>query len=332
MPTDSFRALVLRETGERRYAPSFETLTDDDLPEGEALVAISYSDLNYKDGLAVTNQGRIVRQLPLVPGIDFAGEILACRDDTFQPGDQVILTGWGVGEQYWGGYAQRQRTRSAWLVKRPQGLTDRHAMAVGTAGFAAMQCIQGLEDGGIRPNSGPVLVTGAAGGVGSLAVAMLATLGYEVHAVTGRPDTHAWLQALGASALLTREAMAAPPKPLESARWAGAVDTVGGTMLARVIAETREFGVVCACGLAGGHQLPATVMPFILRSVRLQGINSVTVPIAERERIWRRIADELDRDKLEAAIEEIGLEDIPARAQAIVAGQVRGRIVVNPNR
>ena len=205
-------------------------------------------------------------------------------------------------------------------------------MAVGTAGFTAMQCVQGLEAGNIRPDSGPVLVTGAGGGVGSLAVAMLATLGYEVHAVTGRPDTHAWLRELGASAFLTREAMAAPAKPLESARWAGAVDTVGGPMLARVIAETHELGVVCACGLVGSHQLPATVMPFILRGVRLQGINSATVPIAERERIWQRIATELDRDKLEATIEEIGLDDVPARAQAIVAGQVRGRIVVNLNR
>ena len=332
MPTDSFRALVLRETGERRYAPSLETLTDDDLPEGEVLVAVTYSDLNYKDGLAVTNQGRIVRRLPLIPGIDFAGEVLFCRDGAFQPGDNVILTGWGVGEQYWGGYSQRQRTRSAWLVKQPQGLTGRQAMAVGTAGFTAMQCIQGLEDGGIRPDCGPVVVTGAGGGVGSLAVAMLATLGYEVHAVTGRPDTHAWLRDLGANAFLTREAMTAPPKPLESARWAGAIDTVGGTMLARVIAETRELGVVCACGLVGGHQLPATVMPFILRGVRLQGINSVTVPIAERERIWQRIATELDTDKLEATIEEIGLDDIPAHAQAIVNGQVRGRIVVDVNR
>ena len=328
MHTDNFRALVLRESGEKSYAAHLETLTEADLPEGDVLVSVAYSDLNYKDGLAVTGKGRIVRNLPLVPGIDFAGTVLASDHARFKTGDSVVLTGWGVGERYWGGYAQRQRTRGDWLVHLPEDLSTRSAMAVGTAGFTAMQCVMGLEDGGVTPESGPVVVTGAAGGVGSIAVAILVKLGYEVHAVTGRAETHDYLKALGASALLSREAMSAPSRPLESARWAGGVDTVGGTTLARVLAETLDWGTVAACGLAGGHDLPTTVMPFILRGIRLQGINSVTVPVPERERIWGRIVRDLPMAQLEAMVEEIGLEDVPARAEAILQGQVRGRTVV----
>ncbi|MGB0722899.1 MAG: MDR family oxidoreductase [Gammaproteobacteria bacterium] len=329
---DSFRALVLRDDGNKSYTGSIETLTNDDLPEGDVLVAVEYSDVNYKDGLAVANKGKIVRKLPLVPGIDFAGTVLESSNDRFNAGDKVVLTGWGVGESYWGGYTQRQRTRGDWLVHLPEGLDTRAAMAVGTAGFTAMQCVLGLEDGGVKPDSGPVVVTGAAGGVGSIAVAILAKLGYEVHAVTGRPETQEYLRSLGAVAFLSREEMAEKCRPLEKGRWAGAVDTVGSTTLARVAAEMLDWGTISACGLAGGFDLPTTVMPFILRGVRLQGINSVLVPIAERERIWARVVEDLPLDKLEATVEEIGLDDLPERAEAIVRGQVRGRTVVDVNR
>ena len=328
MTTDTFRALVLRESGEKSYTAGIENLTETDLPEGDVLVAVEYSDLNYKDGLAVANRGRIVRRLPLVPGIDFAGTVLSSDHGRFNAGDRVVLTGWGVGEKYWGGYSQRQRTRGDWLVHLPEGLSTRLAMAVGTAGFTAMQCVMGLEDGGVTPDSGPVVVTGAAGGVGSVAVATLAKLGYEVHAVTGRESTHEYLKKLGAHALLRREDISAASRPLESTRWAGGVDTVGSTSLARLLAETRDNGVVTACGLAGGHDLPTTVMPFILRSVRLQGINSVTVPVPERERIWQRVVRDLPLDHLEEMIEEITLDEVPAQAEAILQGRVRGRTVV----
>ena len=331
MTTDTFRALVLRASGEKSYTAGIETLTDTDLPEEDVLVRVEYSDLNYKDGLAVTNRGRIVRNLPLVPGIDFAGTVLSSDNPRFKTGERVVLTGWGVGEKYWGGYTQRERIRGAFLVHLPQGLSTRQAMAVGTAGFTAMQCVMGLEDAGVHPDSGPVVVSGAAGGVGSMAVAILAKRGYQVHAVTGRESTHAYLRDLGAEAILSREEMSAPSKPLESTRWAGGVDTVGGTTLARLLAETQDWGTITACGLAGGHDLPTTVMPFILRGVRLQGINSVTVPIPRRERIWQRIVQDLPMAHLEAMVEEISLDDIPAHAEAILKGQVRGRTVINLN-
>ncbi len=329
--SETFRALVLRASGDKSYQAGFEDLTVDDLPEGDVLVDVEYSDLNYKDGLAVTGKGRIVRNLPLVPGIDLAGTVAASGSDRYRTGDRVVLTGWSVGEKYWGGYSQKARLRSEWLVPLPEGLTTRQAMAVGTAGFTAMQCVLGLEDGGVRPDSGPVVVTGAAGGVGSVAVAILAKLGYRVHAVTGRADTHDYLRDLGAAAFLTRDEMAAPPRALESARWAGAVDTVGGVMLARVLAECQDWATVSACGLAGGHDLPTTVMPFILRGVRLQGINSVTVPLARRREIWARVVQDLPLEKLEATIEQIPLSAVPGQAAAILAGQVRGRTVVDVN-
>lgn len=329
--SDTFRALVLRDAGGRSYRAGFEDLAVEDLPEGDVLVDVEYSDLNYKDGLAVTGKGKIVRKLPLVPGVDLAGRVATSDSDLYRPGDAVVLTGWGVGERFWGGYAQKARLRSEWLVPLPEGLDTRQAMAVGTAGFTAMQCVLALEDGGVRPGGGPVVVTGAAGGVGSVAVAILASLGYEVHAVTGRAETHAYLRDLGASGLLTRDQMAVPPRALESARWAGAVDSVGGVMLARVLAECEEQATVAACGLAGGHDLPTTVMPFILRGVRLQGINSVAAPLATRREIWARVARDLPLDKLEETIEVIPLSAVPKRAEAILAGHVRGRIVVDVN-
>lgn len=326
--TETFRALILRASGEKTYQAQFEDLPLEALPEGDVLVDVAYSDLNYKDGLAVTGKGKIARRLPLVPGIDFAGTVAHSDDPRYAVGDAVVLTGWGVGEGHWGGYAEKARVSGEWLVPLPAGLTPRQAMAVGTAGFTAMQCVLALEDGGVTPERGPVVVTGAAGGVGSIAVAVLAQRGYEVHAVTGRPETRDYLRDLGAADFIDRAAMAEKCRPLESARWAGAVDTVGSSTLARVLAETKDWGTVAACGLAGGFDLPTTVMPFILRGVRLQGINSVTVPRAERELIWQRIVRDLPLDKLEATVEEIALDQVPERAEAILAGRVRGRTVV----
>lgn len=328
---ETFRALVLRASDDRPYRAGLEELSLADLPDGDVLVAVEYSDLNYKDGLAVTGKGKIVRSLPLVPGVDLAGTVVESDSERYRPGDRVVSTGWQVGEKYWGGYAQRARVRSEWLVPLPEGLDTRQAMAVGTAGFTAMQCVLALEDGGVEPGGGPIVVTGAAGGVGSVAVAILSRLGYEVHAVTGRAETHDYLRGLGAAVLLGRDEMSTPPRPLESARWAGAVDTVGGVMLARVLAECRDWATVAACGLAGGHDLPTTVMPFILRGVRLQGINSVSVPYEQRGEIWGRVARDLPLDKLEETVEVIPLAAVPERAEAILAGRVRGRTVVDVN-
>jgi acrylyl-CoA reductase (NADPH) len=329
--TDSFRALVLRETEGGRHAARLERLLLDDLPAGEVLVAVDYSDLNYKDGLAVTGRGRIARVLPLVPGIDFAGRVLESQDPRYRPGDRVVLTGWGVGERHWGGFAERARVKADWLVPLPAGLDTRQAMAVGTAGFTAMLCVMALEEAGVRPGGAPVVVTGAAGGVGSVAVALLARRGYAVHAVTGRAETHHYLRALGAAEILDRAAMAAQCRPLETQRWAGAVDTVGGGTLARVLAETCEDGTVAACGLAGGSDLPATVMPFILRGVRLQGVNSVAVPYAKRLAAWERLVEDLPLDQLEAMTTVIPLAAVLDWAPKIVDGQVRGRVVVDVN-
>ena len=329
--TDSFRALVLRETEGGKYAARLEQLMVDALPVGDVLVAVDYSDLNYKDGLAVTGRGRIARVLPLVPGIDLAGCVLESADPRYRAGDRVVLTGWGVGERHWGGFAQRARVKADWLVPLPAGLDVRQAMAIGTAGFTAMLCVMALEDAGVQPGRAPVVVTGAAGGVGSIAVALLARRGYAVHAVTGRAETHDYLRALGAAEILDRAAMASPCRPLETQRWAGAVDTVGGSTLARVLAETFEDGTVAACGLAGGTDLPTTVMPFILRGVRLQGVNSVTVSYPTRLAAWDRLVEDLPLDRLEAMTTVIPLAAVLDWAPRIVDGQVRGRVVVDVN-
>jgi putative YhdH/YhfP family quinone oxidoreductase len=325
---DSFKALVLREV-DGNVSAEIEDLDNDDLPEGDVLVKVDYSSLNYKDGMALTGKGNIIRSYPMVPGIDFAGSVLASDSEKFSPGDPVILTGWSVGERYWGGFTERQRTQSKWLVGRPAALESRDAMGIGTAGLTSMLCVMAIEDGGIRPEHGPIVVTGAAGGVGSVAVALLAGLGYEVTAVTGRADTHEYLKSLGASAFLTREEMTERGKPLESETWAGAIDTVGSKMLTKVLSQTRYRGVVAACGLAGGFDLPTTVMPFILRGVRLQGVDSVMAPVDLRERAWKRLASELDFDLLHSMMTEVPLSDLLNLAPKILAGQIRGRIVVN---
>ena len=328
--SDTFKALVLTQDDGKTIS-TIKQLQNDDLPEGDVLLATDYSSLNYKDGLAVTGKGKIVRQWPLVPGIDLAGTVLESSSPDYSPGDAVILTGWSVGEKYWGGYSQRQRVQSKWLVPMPAGLDSRKAMAIGTAGFTAMLCVMALEEAGVTPDSGAVLVTGASGGVGSIATAILAKLGFQVTAVSGKPDADAYLRELGAADILSREDMNQPPKPLEGQRWAGAIDSVGSTVLARALAETQYGGCVAACGLAGGADLPSTVMPFILRGVRLQGVDSVMCPTERRKAAWERLTTDLP----DRALGEIGqvasLEEVPDLAETITRGGIRGRVIVDPN-
>ncbi|MEL6890642.1 MAG: MDR family oxidoreductase [Actinomycetota bacterium] len=334
--TTTFNALVVREQTEgdpTSATASIEQLTDADLPtyDGEetVVVDIEASSLNYKDGLALTGRNRIIRSFPMVPGIDFAGTVVSSESPRFAPGEPVILTGWSVGEQYWGGYAQRQQVKADWLVHRPDSMSAQQAMAIGTAGLTSMLCVLALEAGGVMPSDGPIVVTGAAGGVGSVAIALLAQLGYEVTAVTGRESEHDYLASLGASAFLSRAEMSEAPRPLEKETWAGAVDAVGSTMLARVLAQTKYGGTVTACGLAGGVDLPSTVMPFILRGVRLQGIDSVMIPLAERDVAWARLASDLPADLLDAMTTVVPMSTLPEQADAIMAGQTRGRLVVD---
>jgi acrylyl-CoA reductase (NADPH) len=329
--SDTFTALVLRETDDGQIG-ALEQLTDADLPDGDVTVDVEYSSLNYKDGLALTGKGRIVRSYPMVPGIDLTGTVVASDSPDFAVGDAVISTGFNVGERYWGGYTQRQRLRSQWLVKRPDDMSALTAMAIGTAGLTAMLCVMAIEDAHVMPAEGPVLVTGAAGGVGSVAVALLAELGFEVTAVTGRPETQEYLTGLGASAFLTREEMTEPAKPLESEQWAAAVDTVGSKMLAKLLAQMKYGGVVAACGLAGGPDLPTTVLPFILRNVRLQGVESVMTPIVVRNRAWVRLGRDLPAAMVDSMTEVVPLSELLDRGPTILDGQVRGRWVVDPSR
>ncbi len=328
--SDTFTALVLRETDDGPVG-ALEQLTDADLPDGDVTIDVEYSSLNYKDGLALAGRNKVVRSYPMVPGIDLTGIVVASDSPDFVVGDAVISTGFQVGERYWGGYAQRQRVQSSWLVKRPAEMPGATAMAIGTAGLTAMLCVMAVEDGGVTPGDGPVLVTGAAGGVGSVAVALLAGRGFEVTAVTGRPETQEYLRGLGATNFLTRAEMTEPARPLEAETWAGAVDTVGSTMLAKLLSQVRYGGTVAACGLAGGGDLPTTVMPFILRGVRLQGVESVMTPIATRERAWERLAAELRADLVESMTEVVPLSELLERGPTILDGQVRGRWVVDPH-
>lgn len=327
-----FRALVVDKDATGATHASVQDLSEDRLPPGNVTVAVDYSTLNYKDGLCLGPGGGMVRTYPHVPGIDFAGTVIASDDSRYRPGDAVILTGWRVGESWWGGYAQKARVQADWLVPLPDGLTARQAMAVGTAGLTAMLALLALEAHGLTPDQGEVLVTGAAGGVGSIAVALLAANGYQVAAVTGRPETEAYLRDLGASRIVPRADLdEVVKKPLESETWAGAIDNVGGAMLARVLGQMKAEASVAAIGLAGGADLPAKVTPFILRGVNLLGINSVTVPYDKRVTAWRRIAAELPMDKLEGMIRPARLADLPELGAAILKGQVQGRVVVDVN-
>ncbi len=325
-----FKALVLEKDADGQAVATVRQLEDSALPVGEVTVAVEYSTVNYKDGLCLSaSGGGLVRTYPHVAGIDFSGTVEASDDARYRPGDKVVLTGWRVGEVHWGGYATRARVKADWLVPLPAGLTTRQAMAVGTAGLTSMLAVLALEDHGLLPGIGEVLVTGAAGGVGSVAVAVLAKLGYQVAAVTGRPETEEYLRGLGATRIIPRAELAETVKrPLEAEMWAGCVDAVGGAMLARVLGQMKYGAAVAAVGLAGGSGLPASVIPFLLRGVNLLGIDSVMKPFAGRQRAWARIAADLPLDKLEAMIEPATLEDLPALGAAILKGDVKGRVVV----
>lgn len=326
-----YRALVLSEA-DGAVTGAITELDESALPPGDVTVAVEYTTVNYKDGLVINGGAGLVKKWPHVPGIDFAGTVLDSADPRYRAGDRVVLTGWRVGELHWGGCAQRARVSGDWLVPLPAGLSTRQAMAIGTAGFTAMLAVIALEQQGLTPDAGEVLVTGAAGGVGSVATAILAQRGYTVVASTGRAHTHGYLTALGAASVIDRSAFADPAKrPLEAERWAGCVDSVGGNTLARVLAQTRYAGSVAAVGLAGGSRLEHTVIPFLLRGVNLLGIDSVLCPMARRSQAWARLLTDLPLDRLDAMTVAARLEDVPRLAGEIVRGQVQGRVVVDVN-
>jgi acrylyl-CoA reductase (NADPH) len=323
-----FQALVLRKEGDQVQA-AVERLDEAQLPDGDVTVAVEHSTLNYKDGLIIRNKAPLVRSYPHVPGIDLAGRVIGSRHEGFEPGDRVVLTGWGVGERHWGGHAERARVKGEWLVPLPDGWSTRQAMAVGTAGFTAMLAIMTLEEHGLEPGQGEVLVTGGAGGVGSVAIAVLARLGHRVTVSTGRPETHDYLRSLGATAVIDRAELSEPgSRPLETARFAGCVDAVGGSTLARVLGQMRQGCSVASVGNAGGNELRATVIPFLLRGVNLLGIDSVYCPMDRRKLAWQRLARDLDLRTLDDVIQTARLEDLPRLSAEILAGQVRGRVVV----
>lgn len=330
-----FKAWKITKTDAEGYRCALVDVDEGELPEGDVTVQVEWSTVNYKDGLALTGRSPVVRQFPMVPGIDFAGTVTASRHPRWREGDRVVLNGWGVGETWWGGLAQKACVRGDWLVALPPGLTARQAMAIGTAGYTAMLCVQALQrhwaEAGVAAGSGEVLVTGAGGGVGSVAVALLAALGHTVVASTGRPQEVDYLKALGAVEVIERLALAAPGKPLQKERWIGVVDAVGSHTLANACAGTRYGGAVTACGLAQGMDLPATVAPFILRGVTLYGIDSVMAPLHRREAAWAQLNALLDRHRLEQMTHEVPLAGVAALGSQILAGQVRGRVVVDVN-
>ncbi|MDA9009424.1 oxidoreductase [Alphaproteobacteria bacterium] len=329
-----FKALMVNKGEDKVVTQEIVELNDDQLPaDGNVTIAIEYSTVNYKDGLCINATGGLVRKFPHVPGIDFAGTVESSEDDRYKPGDKVVLTGWRVGEAWWGGYAQKARVKADWLVPLPDGLTTRQAMAVGTAGFTSMLSVMALEDQGLKTGGKPVLVTGAAGGVGSVATAILANLGYEVAAVTGRPEQADYLKGLGATSIVAREDMATPSgKPLEAEVWAGCIDAVGGAMLTKVLTQIEYGGSVASVGLAGGAAMEgSTVIPFLLRGVNLLGIDSVMRPYEDRLRAWKRVATDLPMDKLEDMVVPATLSDLPKLGKDILKGQVKGRVVVDVN-
>lgn len=323
----TFKAMVVEktETGTKAGLTDFD---DANLMDGDVTVRVEYSCVNYKDGLAITGKAPVVRRFPMIAGVDFAGTVESSTHSAWKPGDKVIANGWGLGETHLGAYAEKARVKGDWLVRLPAGLSTREAMAIGTAGYTAMLSVMALERHGVTPASGPVAVTGAAGGVGSVAVALLAKLGYSVSAVTGRPEEADYLKGLGASEIVERATLSGPVKMLAKERWAGGIDSVGSTTLANLLSTTKYGGAVAACGLAGGMDLPTSVAPFILRGVCLYGIDSVMCPLPKREAAWKRLETDLDRPKLAAMTREIGLSELPDTAGAILAGKVRGRVVV----
>ena len=321
------KALVLNQQNKNTVA-SIEQLDESTLPAGDVIVAVDYSSLNYKDGLAITGKGKIIRDFPMVPGIDYAGQIISSSDDRYQPGDAVILTGWGVGENHWGGMAEKASVPANYLVSMPAGLDSRKAMIIGTAGLTAMLCVMALEDAGITPEKGEILVTGASGGVGSVAITLLDQLGYQVVAASGRPENSNWLKSIGADRVIDRAELLEPARSLEKQLWAGAIDTVGSKVLAKVLAQIDYQGAVAACGLAGGFDLPTTVMPFILRGVKLLGVDSVMCPFEKRMQAWNRIAELLPESFYSDAAKEVELDAVPELAEAITNGQVTGRTLI----
>jgi acrylyl-CoA reductase (NADPH) len=322
-----FKAIIIDKT-DAGQAARIDTLDDSDLPAGNVTVRVEYSTVNFKDGLAITGAIPLIQSFPMVPGIDFAGVVEASDHPEWKAGDRVVLNGWGVGERHWGGLAGKARVNGDWLVRLPDAFTTRQAMAIGTAGYAAMLCVLRLEKLGVKPGDGEVIVTGASGGVGSVAIAVLSKLGYRVAASTGRPEGADYLKALGAAEIIDRNTLAEPGGPMQAERWAGAIDTVGSHTLVNVCAQMRYGGIVAATGLAQGIDLPATLYPFILRNVTLSGVDSVMAPRGDREEAWSRLARDLDPAKLESMIREIALEDVIPSAGDILQGKVRGRIVV----
>ncbi len=323
----TFKAIVIEKTDSGQQV-ALRDFDDKDLMEGDVTIRVEWSTVNYKDGLAITGKAPVVRRFPMIPGVDLAGTVEASSHPQWKPGDKVILNGWGLGETHLGAYAQKARVKGEWLVPLPSSMSTRDAMAIGTAGYTAMLCVMTLERHGITPDRGPVVVTGAAGGVGSVAVALLAKLGYRVTASTGRMNEADYLKGLGAAEVIDRKELGGPAKPLAKERWAAGIDTVGSTTLANVLSMTRYGGAVAACGLAGGMDLPATVAPFILRGVALLGVDSVMCPLPLRREAWKRLETGLDRSKLAAMTTEIGLADVIPAAERIVQGQVRGRLAV----
>jgi len=323
----TFKAIVIdkAESGQSVRLTDFD---EKDLMDGDVTVRVEWSTLNYKDGLAVTGKAPVVRRFPMIAGVDFAGTVESSTHPKWKPGDEVILNGWGLGETHLGAYAEKARVKGDWLIRRPAGISARDAMAIGTAGYTAMLAVMALERAGITPSRGPVIVTGAAGGVGSVAIALLAKLGYAVAASTGRPKEAAYLKELGASEIIERNELTGPARPLAKERWAGGIDAVGSTTLANVLSMIRYGGAVAACGLAGGMDLPTSVAPFILRGVSLIGIDSVMCPLPHREAAWRRLEADLDHQKIAAMANEINLDEVIAASRRIVEGAVRGRIVV----
>ncbi|WP_461535608.1 acrylyl-CoA reductase (NADPH) [Spongorhabdus nitratireducens] len=322
-----FKALVL-EQQDKNVQATIKQLDESALPEGDVLVSVEYSSLNYKDGLAVTGKGKIIRNYPMVPGIDYAGTVLESSDQHYQAGDKVVLTGWGVGENHWGGMAEKARVSADYLVPMPEGLDSKKSMIIGTAGLTAMLCVNSLQEAGVEPEQGEILVTGASGGVGSVAVTLLSKLGYKVAAVTGRPQNREWLQSLGADRIVSRDELLEPARPLEKQLWAGCIDTVGSQVLAKVLTQIKYDGAVAACGLAGGFDLPTTVMPFILRGVKLLGVDSVMCPTEKRVKAWEQLAELLPEAFYQDAGQEVALEEVPELAAAIIRGQVTGRTLI----
>ena len=323
----TFKAIVIdkADTGQTVRLTDFD---EKDLMDGDVTVRVEWSTVNYKDGLAITGKAPVVRRFPMIAGVDFAGTVESSTHPNWKPGDQVVLNGWGLGETHLGAYAEKARVKGDWLVRRPPGISAREAMAIGTAGYTAMLAVMALERAGIDPSRGPVIVTGAVGGVGSVAVALLAKLGYAVAASTGRTEEAAYLKGLGAGEIIDRNELTGPARPLAKERWAGGIDAVGSTTLANVLSMIRYGGAVAACGLAGGMDLPTSVAPFILRGVSLIGIDSVMCPLPHREAAWRRLEADLDREKIAVMANEIGLDEVIAAGRRIVEGKVRGRIVV----